>query len=116
MGDRDTRIRDEAYRIWVEAGRPGGAEQEHWLEAERRVCASERDETVVAGPKSRRKAAQAGVDGPPGEKIAKPGAKSAAGAAAAPPGPAKPRPTPKGKDEAVEVAVAAKPSKARKPA
>lgn len=41
MSDRDRRIRDEAYRIWVEAGRPEGGEQDHWLEAERRIGVSD---------------------------------------------------------------------------
>ena len=116
MGDRDTRIRDEAYRIWVDSGRPDGAEHEHWLEAERRIGAAERDETVVAGPKSVKKAAKAELAGPPGEGLPKPRAKAAAGVAAAPSGAAKARPASAGKGEAVEIVVAAKPGKSRKPA
>jgi hypothetical protein len=27
-------IRDRAYYIWVESGRPHGRDQEHWQEAE----------------------------------------------------------------------------------
>jgi hypothetical protein len=28
--DRDERIRQRAYRLWEEAGRPEGAAQDHW--------------------------------------------------------------------------------------
>ncbi len=75
MGDRETRIRDEAYRIWVEAGRPDGDDHRYWYEAEKRVDASDR-----SGGKTRtvrvvaQSAANAGVAAP----VAKPVAKSAA--------------------------------------
>lgn len=115
MGDRETRIRDEAYRIWVEAGRPDGAEQEHWLEAERRVGSAERDKTVVAGPKSLKKAQRGETEGPPGESAPKPRDKAAAGAAAAPPGTVRQRSAAPLKGDKVEIAVAAKPAKPRKP-
>jgi hypothetical protein len=35
--DREARIRERAYHIWVEKGRPNGREQEHWDEAERDI-------------------------------------------------------------------------------
>jgi hypothetical protein len=28
------RIRDRAYQIWLEQGKPDGKDQEHWLQAE----------------------------------------------------------------------------------
>jgi len=33
----ETRIRDRAYRIWVEEGQPDGRYLEHWLRAKREV-------------------------------------------------------------------------------
>lgn len=41
MSDRERRIKDEAYRLWDEAGRPEGRGDEHWYEAERRIAAGE---------------------------------------------------------------------------
>lgn len=41
MSDRERRVRDEAYRIWDEAGRPEGEGHKHWREAERRIAAGE---------------------------------------------------------------------------
>ena len=32
--NRDAEIRDLAYHLWEEAGRPGGRDQEFWLRAE----------------------------------------------------------------------------------
>lgn len=37
MGDREQRIRDEAYLLWVDAGRPEGEAKKHWYEAEKRL-------------------------------------------------------------------------------
>ncbi len=36
MPDASHHIRDLAYRLWEEEGRPEGREAEHWLDAERR--------------------------------------------------------------------------------
>jgi len=33
----DAMIRERAYRIWEEAGRPHGLDQEHWHAAEREL-------------------------------------------------------------------------------
>ncbi len=33
------RIRDRAYAIWLEEGRPHGREAEHWFQAERAILA-----------------------------------------------------------------------------
>jgi hypothetical protein len=40
MGNREERIREQAYRIWEEEGRPEGCEEEHWRRAEIEVEAS----------------------------------------------------------------------------
>ena len=48
MGDRERRIRDEAYLIWVDAGRPEGDGQGYWLEAEKAVAATRKGETGPA--------------------------------------------------------------------
>jgi uncharacterized protein YjbJ (UPF0337 family) len=35
--DRESRIRERAYRIWEEEGTPDGHDYEHWRQAEREV-------------------------------------------------------------------------------
>lgn len=35
--DRERRIRERAYRIWEEEGRPHGRQEEHWRQASREV-------------------------------------------------------------------------------
>ena len=42
--ERDRRIRDRAYALWVEDGRPEGRSDEHWLRAEREAGESEAPE------------------------------------------------------------------------
>jgi len=37
-GDRENRIREIAYFIWLEEGCPGGRDQEHWQRASDRVA------------------------------------------------------------------------------
>jgi hypothetical protein len=54
MTDREKKIRDEAYRLWQEAGRPEGEEHRHWLEAERSI----RDAETTERPKMPKKAIQ----------------------------------------------------------
>ena len=39
MSDMEQQIRERAYQIWEEQGRPHGREIENWLEAERSVRA-----------------------------------------------------------------------------
>ena len=34
MGDRNDRIRESAYFLWLEEGRPEDAAERHWLAAE----------------------------------------------------------------------------------
>ncbi|PWC83765.1 hypothetical protein TSH100_19545 [Azospirillum sp. TSH100] len=37
--DVEQRIRDRAYAIWLEEGRPHGRDADHWLQAERAILA-----------------------------------------------------------------------------
>ncbi|UYN98187.1 MAG: DUF2934 domain-containing protein [Devosia sp.] len=41
----DSKIRDRAYQLWVEAGQPEGREQEFWYEAERELAEEEQVDT-----------------------------------------------------------------------
>ncbi|MFC7053483.1 DUF2934 domain-containing protein [Hansschlegelia quercus] len=54
MTDREKKIRDEAYRLWHEAGRPEGQDDKHWLEAEKAI----RDAEANEKPQKPRKATQ----------------------------------------------------------
>ena len=92
MGDRERRIRDEAYRIWVEDGRPDGDDQRYWYAAERAI--DTHDKAMVKPP----------------AKPAKPAAPKAAASKPAPKPAAAPKPAPL-KGEAVEV-LAVKPARA----
>jgi hypothetical protein len=38
---REDRIRQQAYLIWIEEGRPEGRENEHWERAERIIVRTE---------------------------------------------------------------------------
>lgn len=40
--DREQRIRERAYRIWEQQGRPEGGHDHHWLQAEREIDEEER--------------------------------------------------------------------------
>ena len=37
----EQRIRERAYQLWEQAGRPDGKEVEHWLRAESEIAAEE---------------------------------------------------------------------------
>lgn len=39
--DREERIRERAYSLWIEQGQPEGRDLEHWMEAERNVGGEE---------------------------------------------------------------------------
>ena len=39
---REHRIRERAYAIWEQEGRPDGKDREHWLRAEAEIAAEER--------------------------------------------------------------------------
>lgn len=40
---REHRIRERAYAIWEQEGRPAGKDLDHWLRAEAEIAADERD-------------------------------------------------------------------------
>ncbi|HVI28050.1 DUF2934 domain-containing protein [Hansschlegelia sp.] len=66
MNDRERRIRETAYQLWEEAGRPEGEEHKHWLEAERRLAAEAGEpapETVQEAGKKPAKAPKAAALG-----------------------------------------------------
>src|SRR5262249_54521278 len=37
--DREQRIRERAYHLWIEEGRPDGRQDEHWRQASRQLAA-----------------------------------------------------------------------------
>jgi len=49
MDDRETRIRLRAYEIWERQGRTGDPE-DHWLEAEREITATEGSRGATDAP------------------------------------------------------------------
>ncbi len=52
MTDREQRIRDTAYFLWLEEGSPEGRAERHWLEAEGMVSAEPEDEGLEGEPPS----------------------------------------------------------------
>jgi hypothetical protein len=63
MSELETRIRQRAYAIWEQSGRPEGCERQHWEQAAREILASGRtSEAAEAKPaKSRAPAKSAGA-------------------------------------------------------
>jgi hypothetical protein len=53
QSDRDARIKDRAYQIWLSEGRRHGQHDAHWQQAEREIAAEE-------APSGGRKASPAG--------------------------------------------------------
>jgi hypothetical protein len=49
MTDRDKRIREIAYFLWLEDGRPDGEADRHWLAAERLVESEPREGKSTQG-------------------------------------------------------------------
>jgi hypothetical protein len=41
MSDNEQRIREAAYRVWEEEGRPNGQEHRHWASAAHRIDAED---------------------------------------------------------------------------
>jgi len=97
MNDRDMRIRERAYHLWIDEGRPEGREAVHWNLARAQVAAEE--EVVSTGPERAdvppvrkprgRKVAAATADAQPAQAVAPAAAKKprAKPAAATPAGP-----------------------------
>lgn len=51
--DRQARIRERAYHIWLDEGRPDGRHDEHWRRAELAVAEEERRQrSAAAAPAS----------------------------------------------------------------
>lgn len=54
MTSIERRIRERAYRLWIEEGQPDGRADRHWEEARRRIEAEGETETcgppIAAGP------------------------------------------------------------------
>jgi hypothetical protein len=86
QADREARIRERAYQIWVAEGRTHGSQEAHWHRAEREIMA---EEAAPAGTRPARARARATADATGSASKAK--AKSAptgkAKAAAAPAAP-----------------------------
>ena len=74
--DREERIKERAYAIWLAEGRVHGHHQEHWHRAEREIAAEETAGKAAGGETPRR------------PSRARAAAPSKAGAAAAPKRPA----------------------------
>lgn len=51
-GEKEQRIRERAYQIWLDQGQPEGREKEHWHQAETQIAAkeSEQPDTDVQPP------------------------------------------------------------------
>ena len=43
---RERRIRDRAYRIWIDEGQPDGKDLDHWLRAKREI---EEEDAIING-------------------------------------------------------------------
>lgn len=57
--DRNTRIRERAYHLWLEEGRPHGRHDEHWRCAERELAEQERSLQEIAETATPRDAGEA---------------------------------------------------------
>ena len=55
-GEKEQRIRERAYQIWLDQGQPEGRDKEHWHQAETQIAAAggeQRDtdtQPPIAGP------------------------------------------------------------------
>jgi hypothetical protein len=49
MTDNTHQVRERAYRIWEEQGRPEGRETDHWFEAERQLHEGQGAESANEG-------------------------------------------------------------------
>jgi hypothetical protein len=63
MSELDAQIRQRAYAIWEESGRPEGCERQHWEQAAREVLSSGRKAGDAQPAKGRRVAKTAGAKG-----------------------------------------------------
>jgi hypothetical protein len=51
--DKEKRIREQAYHLWVAEGRPHGRHDEHWQQAAKLVAAEGAADRGVADPQPR---------------------------------------------------------------
>jgi len=55
-GEKEQRIRERAYQIWLDEGQPEGRDQEHWHQAETQLAPEESEQpdtdaqSPIAGP------------------------------------------------------------------
>lgn len=55
-GEKEQRIRERAYQIWLDEGQPEGRDKDHWHQAETQIAAKEGEspgtdaQPPVAGP------------------------------------------------------------------
>ena len=47
MDDKEQRLRDRAYKIWEDAGRPDGSHEDHWKQAEEQHDLTEQESEEV---------------------------------------------------------------------
>ena len=67
--DREERIKERAYALWLAEGRAHGKHQDHWHRAEREIAAEETGSKPAAGgtarrPSRARAASEAGTAAP----------------------------------------------------
>ena len=79
MAANEDRIRQRAYEIWEQEGRPHGEDMKHWLRAFEEIAAGAATSGQAVGKKATKKAAVPNVSGK-----AKQAGKSKAGAQSAP--------------------------------
>ncbi len=49
MSDREAKIKERAYQIWIEQGQPHGRSDDHWNQALREIDEQTGDETPALG-------------------------------------------------------------------
>ena len=47
--DQEQRVRERAYKIWLEEGKPHGHSKEHWAQAEKQLAEEENVEPETKG-------------------------------------------------------------------
>jgi hypothetical protein len=70
MQAREEKIRERAYLLWEQGGRPEGREHEHWREAERQIVAEEGESWRPDGPDNA--AASGTMAAPPADPLRNP--------------------------------------------
>jgi hypothetical protein len=48
--EKEKRVRERAYQIWLDEGQPQGRDKEHWRQAEAQVSAEEGEHSAQAEP------------------------------------------------------------------